>query len=271
MNTVLNLIADRTLPYFDAIPKLPCKLHEVVCWNVTSLNALDSIGLAKLKTIGAIAHQAPVLLQETKWTAPSLQRIRQAMSRVQAVASLAVLKDNGLSGGVAICLPQNYQLIETVEILPGFALAGLVKFRTVSYWLLSVYWHHDQWGQLLHAVSHFVREAEHMVVLGGDLNSVDLLRPGDYNHLPAQGDLVGPLFDHFSPFYNLQDLFQLLSWRHKGLTGGHHLIKIRFRSKEKLVVDSPSIPVRTVPCSTFNTIPEKLLKPTLRTYCCADL
>ena len=165
LQLALNLIADSLIPYFDALPKQPCKLQAVVSWNVTSLCTFDTIGLAKLRTIGALAHQTPVLLQETKWNAACLQRFRQATSRINTVASLAVLKESGHSGGVEICLPQDYKLVESIDLVPGFAMAALVQLRSVCYWLLSVYWHPDQWGRLFPALNTFVREATHTTSL----------------------------------------------------------------------------------------------------------
>ena len=267
----LNLIADKLIPYFDSIPKEPCKLQAVVSWNVTSLCTFDTIGLAKLHTIDALAHQTPVLLQETKWNAACLQRFRQATSRINTVASLAVWKESGQSGGVAICLPQDYKLVETVDLVPGFALAALVQFRSVCYWLLSVYWHPDQWGKLFPALSAFVKEATHMVVLGGDFNSVNQHKEGEYAHLLAQGDMIEcqsdkPTFEQGSTISHL-DHYPVSStlyvssrvcvdsWKHKKATGGHYLVKIRFRPKHKLDKDVAAIPVRTVPAAAFSVQP----------------
>ena len=46
-----------------------------------------------------------------------------------------------------------------------------------------------------------------------------------------------------------------VSWKHKKVTGGHHLVKIRFRPKHKLDKDVPAIPVRTVPAAAFSVPP----------------
>ena len=271
LELALNLIADRLVPYFDTIPKEPCKLQAVVSWNVTSLCTFDTIGLAKLRTIGALAHQTPVLLQETKWNAACLHRFRQATARINTIASLAIWKESGHSGGVAVCLPQDYKVVETVDLVPGFALAVLVRFRSVCYWLLSVYWHPDQWGKLFPALSAFVKDATHVVVLGGDFNAVNQQKEGEYAHLLAQGDMIEcksdrPTFeqgstcshlDHYliSSSLYLSAKICSVSWKHKKVTGGHHLVKIRFRPKHKLDKDVPAIPVRTVPAAAFSVPP----------------
>ena len=271
LELALNLVADKLVPYFDSIPKEPCKLQAVISWNVTSLCTFDTIGLAKLHTIGALAHQTPVLLQETKWNAACLQRFRQATSRINTVASLAVWKESGHSGGVAICLPQNYKVVETIDLVPGFALAVLVRFRSVCYWLLSVYWHPDQWGKLFPALTAFVKDATHVVVLGGDFNAVNQQKEGEYAHLLAQGDLIecksdnptfeqGSTLSHLDHYLISSSLYVSsricsVSWKHKKATGGHHLVKIRFRPKHKLDKDVAAIPVRTVPAAAFSVPP----------------
>ena len=131
-NYALNLIADRLMPYFDGIPKQPSKLKEVVSWNVTSLCSFDIVGNAKDATIGSVARQCPVLLQETEWNSPSFHRFRQATPNINTIASLAINTDNGQSGGVAVCLPQDIVLLKQRKSSLALRLLSLSDFELLA-------------------------------------------------------------------------------------------------------------------------------------------
>ena len=107
--------------------------------------------------------------------------------------------------------------------------------------------------------------------MGGDFNLVNQHKEGEYTHLLAQGDLIEcrsekPTFEQGSTLSHLHhDLIASAlyvsskvcvdSWKHKKVTGGHHLVKIRFRPKQKLAKDVVAIPVRTVPAAAFSMPP----------------
>ena len=107
--------------------------------------------------------------------------------------------------------------------------------------------------------------------MGGDFNLVNQHKEGEYTHLLAQGDLLecrsekqtfeqGSTLSHLDHYLIANTLYVsskvcVDSWRHKKVTGGHHLVKIRFRPKQKLVKDVVAIPVRTVPAASFSMSP----------------
>ena len=93
-----------------------------------------------------------------------------------------------------------------------------------------------------------------MVLLGGDFHFVDLLRPGDYNHLLAQGDLVeckpdkatfeqGAVLSHLDHFLITSPLFSaskicLNSWRNKRVTTSSKSVSVQREACRRLAFNT---------------------------------
>ena len=85
-----------------------------------------------------------------------------------------------LTGGAAILFPPGWHVEEEIVLVKGRAVAALVKDRTCSFYILSVYIHPDDRRRdiekLLQAWRYITKKSDH-VFISGDFNNVDVHLP----------------------------------------------------------------------------------------------
>ena len=120
-------------------PNFPRSINRIYTWNLTSWTPQLTSNKQKNNFVRQALKKGPVLLQETKWTSEHYRHILHTWPDIPLAHSPAVPLHNGYSGGVAILIPPMWNIVETVEIVPGHVIAAKAKQAGYLVWFVSIY------------------------------------------------------------------------------------------------------------------------------------
>lgn len=154
---------------------VPTRLRYLYSWNLNSWQHITSPDY-KLRKVKRLLRTGPVCLQETKWNGTQQEAVYQNIPGVRVNSSEATVDTNGeLTGGVAILFPAGWVVQKEIELVKGRAIATLVKDRSISFYILSIYIRPSErkqnLEQILQAWRNVEKQSSH-VFIAGDFSNV---------------------------------------------------------------------------------------------------
>ena len=119
---------------------LPVSVKGIFSWNFNRWSPGLPTNMHKTWIVRTMLKQAPVLLQETKWTQVSLQYLTHTWPKIKVVATLA--KQNpGEQAGVAILFPPGWKIREEKVLVKHYAVAACVEYQACTICLSQSIYH----------------------------------------------------------------------------------------------------------------------------------
>ena len=174
---------------------LPARLKHLYSWNLNSWKTPDRpIRDPKTCRCRRLLKTGPLCLQEIKWDQGVPEKLAGYLPGTKIFSTSATLLDSGKwSGGTGILLPPGWQADTVHELVPSKALAVLVRDRTTSFYLISVYLHPVSKKQdiekLMQAWSRLDKVTTRAIFVG-DFNRIDESNQAQWeNFLSLTGSL----------------------------------------------------------------------------------